>query len=157
MDIDDNEKVACVDIVKYFHVSTQTLSEKFYSKLQRYNYVTPTSYLQAISGFKMLITSKQNEIMAAKKRYVKGLDQLAFAENQVERQPMPSFVFVSTDTIGRQNAYGTRSVAAAATGECQTNHGDVSRHRDSIETSRRNPRNSRGRRGSRQCQSDRRQ
>jgi len=83
VDIKDNEKDACVDIVKYFHVSTQKLSEKFYSKLQRYNYVTPTSYLQAISGFKMLITSKQNEIMAAKKRYVKGLDQLAFAETQV--------------------------------------------------------------------------
>ena len=83
VDIKDTEKDACVDIVKYFHTSTQKLSEKFYSKLQRYNYVTPTSYLQAISGFKMLITQKQNEIMAAKKRYVKGLDQLAFAEQQV--------------------------------------------------------------------------
>ncbi|CAF3634232.1 unnamed protein product [Rotaria socialis] len=83
VDIKDSEKDACVDIVKYFHTSTQRLSEKFSSKLQRYNYVTPTSYLQAISGFKMLITQKQNEIMAAKKRYVKGLDQLAFAEQQV--------------------------------------------------------------------------
>ncbi|CAF0823905.1 unnamed protein product [Adineta steineri] len=83
VDIKDSEKDACVDIVKYFHTSTQKLSEKFYQKLQRYNYVTPTSYLQAISGFKMLITRKQNEIMAAKKRYVKGLDQLAFAEQQV--------------------------------------------------------------------------
>jgi dynein heavy chain len=84
VDINDSEKEACVDIVKYFHTSTQKLSEKFYSKLQRYNYVTPTSYLQAISGFKMLITRKQNEIMAAKKRYIKGLDQLAFAETQVK-------------------------------------------------------------------------
>jgi hypothetical protein len=33
----------------------------------------------------MLITRKQNETMAAKKRYVKGLDQLAFAETQVSR------------------------------------------------------------------------
>ncbi|CAF1455240.1 unnamed protein product [Rotaria magnacalcarata] len=83
VDIKDSEKDACVDIVKHFHTTTQRLSEKFYSKLQRYNYVTPTSYLQAISGFKMLITQKQNEIMAAKRRYVKGLDQLAFAEQQV--------------------------------------------------------------------------
>jgi dynein heavy chain, axonemal len=83
VDIKSHEKDACVDIVKYFHTLTQELSEKFYTKLQRYNYVTPTSYLQAISGFKMLITSKQNEIMAAKKRYMKGLDQLAFAEQQV--------------------------------------------------------------------------
>ncbi|CAF0988415.1 unnamed protein product, partial [Didymodactylos carnosus] len=83
VDIKDTEKDACVEIVKYFHTSTQKLSEKFLQKLQRYNYVTPTSYLQAISGFKTLITSKQNEIMAAKKRYVKGLEQLAFAETQV--------------------------------------------------------------------------
>lgn len=94
VDIKETEKEACVDIVKYFHTSTQKLSEKFYQKLQRYNYVTPTSYLQAISGFKMLITRKQNEIMGAKKRYVKGLDQLAFAETQVMLMG-----FVETSTI----------------------------------------------------------
>ena len=45
--------------------------------------MTPTSYLQLISGFKTLITSKQNEIMSAKRRYVNGLEKLAFAESQV--------------------------------------------------------------------------
>jgi dynein heavy chain, axonemal len=45
--------------------------------------VTPTSYLQLISGFKKLITTKQTEIMSAKKRYVNGLEKLAFAESQV--------------------------------------------------------------------------
>jgi dynein heavy chain len=45
--------------------------------------VTPTSYLQLISGFKNLITNKQKEIMQAKRRYVNGLEKLAFAESQV--------------------------------------------------------------------------
>jgi hypothetical protein len=39
----------------------------------------------------MLITQKQNEIMAAKKRYVKGLDQLAFAETQVKTERRKEF------------------------------------------------------------------
>jgi dynein heavy chain, axonemal len=49
----------------------------------RKTYVTPTSYLQLISGFKNLINAKQNEIMSAKRRYVNGLEKLAFAESQV--------------------------------------------------------------------------
>ena len=49
----------------------------------RKTYVTPTSYLQLISGFKNLINAKQTEIMSAKRRYVNGLEKLAFAESQV--------------------------------------------------------------------------
>lgn len=45
--------------------------------------MTPTSYLQLISGLKTLITTKQTEIMSAKRRYVNGLEKLAFAESQV--------------------------------------------------------------------------
>lgn len=56
---------------------------RFYVKLGRKTYVTPTSYLQLISGFKNLISNKQNEIMSAKRRYVNGLEKLAFAESQV--------------------------------------------------------------------------
>lgn len=61
----------------------KTLLFRFYHKLGRKTYVTPTSYLQLISGFKTLISSKQNEIMSAKRRYVNGLEKLAFAESQV--------------------------------------------------------------------------
>jgi dynein heavy chain, axonemal len=85
VDIKDHEKDACVTIFKNFHTSAQLLSENFLLKLQRHNYVTPTSYLQAISGFKVLITSKQSEIKAARQRYVKGLKQLEFAETQVNQ------------------------------------------------------------------------
>lgn len=83
IDIEDDQRDACVEICKYFHVSSSVLSEKFYTKLGRKTYVTPTSYLQLISGFKNLISNKQNEIMSAKRRYVNGLEKLAFAESQV--------------------------------------------------------------------------
>jgi dynein heavy chain len=56
---------------------------RFYQKLGRKTYVTPTSYLQLISGLKTLINTKQTEIMSGKRRYVNGLEKLAFAESQV--------------------------------------------------------------------------
>ena len=49
----------------------------------RKNYVTPTSYLELITAFKGLITSKQEATLKAKRRYVVGLEKLAFAASQV--------------------------------------------------------------------------
>ena len=50
----------------------------------RYTYMTPTSYLELIGSFKTLITQKQESTMKAKKRYIVGLDKLAFAASQVK-------------------------------------------------------------------------
>ena len=52
-------------------------------ELGRYNYVTPTSYLELIGSFKNLLGSKQDETMKAKRRYEVGLEKLAFASSQV--------------------------------------------------------------------------
>ena len=45
--------------------------------------MTPTSYLELINAFKTLINQKQDATMKAKKRYVVGLEKLAFAASQV--------------------------------------------------------------------------
>ncbi|PVD24358.1 hypothetical protein C0Q70_14839 [Pomacea canaliculata] len=82
-DIEDNEKRETVHICKYFHQSVRELSEKYLRELGRHNYVTPTSYLELINSFKNLLQKKQDETMKAKRRYVVGLDKLAFAASQV--------------------------------------------------------------------------
>lgn len=56
---------------------------RFFSKLGRHNYVTPTSYLELIGAFKNLLGKKQDETMKAKRRYIVGLEKLAFAASQV--------------------------------------------------------------------------
>lgn len=56
---------------------------RFLVELGRHNYVTPTSYLELIAAFRLLLTQKRDSIMMAKKRYTNGLDKLAFAESQV--------------------------------------------------------------------------
>lgn len=83
VDMEDEMRVDTVDIVKHFHTSVTKLSEDFFHQLGRKNYVTPTSYLELIGSFRNLISSKQEETMKAKRRYLNGLEKLAFAAEQV--------------------------------------------------------------------------
>ncbi|TSM04870.1 Dynein heavy chain 7, axonemal [Bagarius yarrelli] len=78
-----HERLEVIIICKTFHTSASDLSKRFLSELSRHNYVTPTSYLELIAAFKLLLTQKRDTVMKAKKRYTNGLDKLAFAESQV--------------------------------------------------------------------------
>ena len=51
--------------------------------LGRHTYVTQSSYLELLASFKTLISQKQDSTMKAKKRYLIGLEKLAFASSQV--------------------------------------------------------------------------
>ncbi|XP_028906396.1 dynein heavy chain 12, axonemal isoform X2 [Ornithorhynchus anatinus] len=83
LELTDNERQEVVPICKHFHTSVTALSTRFLQVLGRHNYVTPTSYLELIAAFEQLLTQKRHTVMKAKKRYMNGLDQLAFAESQV--------------------------------------------------------------------------
>ncbi len=52
---------------------------------RRQNYVTPTSFLELLSQFSASLGIKQTEVMAARNRYVVGLEKLEFATQQVHR------------------------------------------------------------------------
>ncbi|XP_030314514.1 dynein heavy chain 12, axonemal [Calypte anna] len=83
LELTDSERQEVVPICKYFHTSALSLSARFLESLGRHNYVTPTSYLELIAAFRKLLTQKRDAVMKAKKKYVNGLDKLAFAESQV--------------------------------------------------------------------------
>lgn len=59
VELTDLERRASIDMCMEFHMSTQTLSELFYLRLKRRNYVTPTSYLELIQTFKGLLNAKR--------------------------------------------------------------------------------------------------
>lgn len=63
-----------------FHKSAQTLSQAFLDELKRYNYVTPTSYLELINTFKDLLAVKRKGVSQLKGRYDVGLEKLQSAE-----------------------------------------------------------------------------
>ncbi|TNN39931.1 Dynein heavy chain 12, axonemal [Liparis tanakae] len=83
LEMSDKERQEIVPICKTFHTSAKQLSLRFLSELGRHNYVTPTSYLELMAAFRLLLTQKRETVMRAKKRYTNGLDKLAFAESQV--------------------------------------------------------------------------
>ena len=58
------------------HVSVAENSKKFLAELNRYNYVTPTSYLELLGIFNKLIGTKKLELNTAKNRTKTGLDKV---------------------------------------------------------------------------------
>ncbi|KAG8190244.1 hypothetical protein JTE90_001328 [Oedothorax gibbosus] len=82
-DIESEIRSSCVTMCKHFHQSVYHMSDRYFSELQRNNYVTPTSYLGLILTFKELLSKKQGDLLMQKNRYVVGLEKLDFAASQI--------------------------------------------------------------------------
>ncbi|XP_043194572.1 dynein axonemal heavy chain 12-like isoform X3 [Amphibalanus amphitrite] len=83
VDLEDNVKVATIDVCKYFNKSAMELGDRFLSTLGRHVYITPSSFLDQIHAFRKLISQRQRETNDARNRYLGGLSKLAFAAQQV--------------------------------------------------------------------------
>jgi dynein heavy chain len=70
-------------MVQTFHTDTAKSALKFKTQLKRHYYVTPTSYLELISTFKLLLANKRDEISQLKDRYSNGYDCLIKTEGSV--------------------------------------------------------------------------
>lgn len=60
-------------MVKHVHQSVAKESLEFLSALRRYNYVTPTSYLEVLSTYRNVLTMKRLEVGTLKNRLQVGL------------------------------------------------------------------------------------
>jgi dynein heavy chain len=85
VDLADDVRQACVQMVQTFHTTTQTSKEKFLAEQKRYYYVTPTSYLELINSFKRLLGIKRHEIMSLKEKYSNGYTCLVNTEQNVSK------------------------------------------------------------------------
>lgn len=65
-----------VEVFKNIHKSVEKESILFLDELRRYNYVTPTSYLELLSMFRTILLEKKKEIELSIKRLKSGLDKL---------------------------------------------------------------------------------
>ncbi|KAJ3385211.1 Dynein heavy chain 7, axonemal [Entophlyctis sp. JEL0112] len=83
LDLSDGVRDSVVVMCRYFHQSAINLSTKFLINLNRHNYVTPTSYLELLNAYKMLLKSKLEEVSSIRRRYTGGLEKLQFAADQV--------------------------------------------------------------------------
>ncbi|KAJ9589380.1 hypothetical protein L9F63_017432, partial [Diploptera punctata] len=83
VELTHKERDACIIMCQEFHTSTQNLSEEFFKRLGRHNYVTPTSYLELINTFKDLLDKKRGEVLTGKSRYEVGIEKLDSAASEV--------------------------------------------------------------------------
>ena len=79
----DEVRQSVTDTCQYFHQSVKQMGDDFLQNERRITYVTPTSYLELIQAFRNCIELKRTEVSGARMRYVKGLEQLGFAESNV--------------------------------------------------------------------------
>ena len=67
----------------FIHQSVERKSKQFFDTLRRYNYVTPTSYLELLQTFIRLLREKREEIETMRERLQIGLDKLESTAEQV--------------------------------------------------------------------------
>nr|XP_012232176.1 PREDICTED: dynein heavy chain 7, axonemal-like isoform X1 [Linepithema humile] len=103
IELTDDERKAGIDMCQFFHMSTQRLSDEFLVRLNRRNYVTPTSYLEMINTFQSLLSKQRGEVQHTKARYEGGLGQLDGTQRQVEemqnmlKQLQPKLIAATQD------------------------------------------------------------
>ncbi|XP_044742040.1 dynein axonemal heavy chain 12 [Chrysoperla carnea] len=83
VNLPDDVKHNAVIICKMFHVDARDYSDEFYLNFGRKTYITSASYLDLIKSFTTLCNLKQEELLSNRNRYIIGLEQLAFAAEQV--------------------------------------------------------------------------
>jgi dynein heavy chain, axonemal len=79
----DKHTPGVVEMFRVVHQSVAGASKRYYNTLRRYNYVTPTSYLELLNTFRTVITSKRDDVGTLKSRLQKGLDAMADATREV--------------------------------------------------------------------------
>ena len=72
-----------IECIKYIHKSVEKISTKYLAELRRYNYLTPTSFLEFLSLFHNILVKKTQENQNNIDRYEMGLKVLDFAETKI--------------------------------------------------------------------------
>jgi len=73
-----------VEMFKRVHKSVERVSIKFVSELRRYNYVTPSSYLEQLNLFKTILSEKRVDLKNQIDRLKNGLEKLKEANKAVQ-------------------------------------------------------------------------
>lgn len=81
--LQDKELDTVVSLCQQIHKHVQAASEDFHRELGRNIYVSPTSYLELLSIFKTLLSSKRSENRQLTSRYTVGLKKLQSSVEQV--------------------------------------------------------------------------
>ncbi|KAH9113497.1 hypothetical protein AeMF1_012304 [Aphanomyces euteiches] len=74
---------AVVNVFQNMHQTVEHESSNYFQKLRRYNYVTPTSYLELLFTFKSVLQTKRDEVTGTTSRLQNGVDKIIATKAQV--------------------------------------------------------------------------
>ncbi|KAJ1562004.1 Dynein heavy chain 2, axonemal, partial [Cladochytrium tenue] len=81
----DAAKKAVSQMFVYVHTTVSELSVRMAQELKRHNYVTPTNYLELVSGYRETLQAKRGEVGAAAAKLKNGLSKLDDTRRSVEQ------------------------------------------------------------------------
>ena len=119
----DETKQSVVMTAQFIHQSVASESSRFLAEERRHNYVTPTSYLELLSTFNVLLSAKRTELGTAKRRLTVGLDKLQTTEVEVKELQMtleknqPVLIQTTKEVEEMMVQISSDKVSAAATKE----------------------------------------
>ncbi|CCW59976.1 unnamed protein product [Phytomonas sp. EM1] len=82
---DNAEIVRCAEVCVAIHQSVEKMSQRFLTETRRYNYVTPTSFLEVLKMFSTLMDSQTTADQTNQSRFENGLSKLRETEEAVEK------------------------------------------------------------------------
>ncbi|CAE8702622.1 unnamed protein product, partial [Polarella glacialis] len=81
-DLEEHLRAPVAEIFGKTQISVASLSTRMYSEQKRMNYVTPTNYLELVTGYMAMLTEKQKELGASADKLRNGLSKLDDARTQ---------------------------------------------------------------------------
>ncbi|WAR21987.1 DYH2-like protein [Mya arenaria] len=82
---EDGHKGNLAAVFSIMHKSVSDFSAKMYAEMKRHNYVTPTNYLELVSGYKKLLFAKKKELGDAANKLKNGLSKIDETREKVEK------------------------------------------------------------------------
>uniref|UniRef100_A0A7S2LWX2 Uncharacterized protein n=1 Tax=Zooxanthella nutricula TaxID=1333877 RepID=A0A7S2LWX2_9DINO len=83
VEMEDSVRMSCVTMCSLFHSATTDLAKVFKEQLKRICYATPTSFLELIQTFKMLLAEKRKQVADLKDKYQNGVEKILTTEESV--------------------------------------------------------------------------
>ena len=80
----DEVKKSCTEVMATAHASVSSVSKRMQAELKRINYVTPTNYLELVTGYLSLLAEKRRTLEDRVKKYLGGVEKIQEAKIEVE-------------------------------------------------------------------------
>eukprot|EP00961_Rhodomonas_salina_P184576 2492031-Rhodomonas_salina.1 len=78
------DQSAVTDVMATAHSSVAIVSKRMIQELNRVNYVTPTNYLELVTGYLSLLAERRKKLQDLVAKYVGGVEKIEEAKKEVE-------------------------------------------------------------------------